>query len=433
MRNVVMIVWDDIGIDGVGCYSPTFSAGLTPNLDARSAAGVRFAKHSAYPTCSPCRAALLTGRNAYRNGVGLYLGMSSFNRVGIDTALSNLPRQLAAAGYRTAAIGKWHLATTNLSTAAQRSNPIDCGFDSWEGIIGNLPVGETYSSFTWADGGGGASLVNSSYLTTYAADRAVAKISGSEPFFLYVCFTAPHAPYHCPPSSLHSFGASCGAGTTAEHYRAMTMALDAETERFVDALDLSNTTVILIGDNGTPEELLQGYSPGTIGDLHGKFSLRLGGIRTPHVAFGAGVTGAGVCRSLTQATDHSATILDLAGADPIGADGISYAAQLTNPNANASRHFAYSEIFIPNGLPVAPTEHSRSAEDSRYHLIRLNTGIESMFDVESDPYELTPLDLGSLTTRQRQSYDDLRWVIDSYGHVYRTQAKRRNRVSLKRH
>lgn len=424
--NFVVIVGDDIGVD----WAPL--RGCTPNLDARAATGVRFPKHSAYPTCSPCRTALLTGRSAYRNGVGLYLGQTSFNRVGLDPMMPNLPRQLGAAGYRTAAIGKWHLASTSLFPN-EAQHPIAAGFDSWEGIISNLPTGESYSNFSWWNGATNSSnSISPSYLTTYTADRAIAQITGTEPFFLYVCFNAPHAPYHCPPSSLHSLGASCGAGTTVENYRAMTMALDTEMERFVSKLDLSDTTVIFIGDNGTPEELLQGYSPGTVGDLHGKFSLRLGGIRTPHVVFGAAVTGTGVCRSLTQATDHSATILDLSGANPLDGDGISYAAQLANPNARASRHFSYSEIFIPNGLPVAPTEHSRSAEDRRYHLIRLNTGVELMFDAESDPYELTPLDLNNLSTTQRQSYDDLRWVINTNGSIHRTQGMKRVRVRTKR-
>ena len=77
-------------------------------------------------------------------------------------------------------------------------------------------------------------------------------------------------------------------------------------------VDLNQTNVILVGDNGTPNNMLQApFSNG-----HGKGSLYEGGIRVPMVAAGPDVIARGTNDSLVHVVDLYATILTLAGIDP---------------------------------------------------------------------------------------------------------------------
>jgi arylsulfatase A-like enzyme len=424
-RNLMLVVWDDIGIDQFPLYCPSLTNNIMPNFEARAVSGVRFTKCNVSPSCAPTRGSFLTGLVPYRHGLGTAAQMP----VSLDPTQPTLPKAFIAAGYRTAAVGKWHLALQGGDPAA---HALACGFESFEGVWG---PGEDYSAGAykwWTDT---ATWTNpSTYLTTYTADRAISVLAGlSEPFFLYVCFNAPHSPFHCPPAPLHSQGALCGAGTDAEYYGAMIESLDRECERLFDAVDLSNTTVLVPGDNGTPSPLIRGF-PNT----QAKGQVYLGGVRAPLIAFGAGVASGEVCSSLVQASDIPATLLELAGVDPKVAlpsavDSVSFAPLLADPSVQHVREFGYAEKFNLNSVPPIPSPpaHDRSAENARYHLIRFSDDSEKMFDVRVDPFELEPLELDQLTVREHFAYDDLRWVIDSYGHVSRIQARKKLRLTLR--
>lgn len=415
VRNIVIIVWDDIGVDQFDLYHPELAAaGPTPYFNIRANSGVRFLKNTANPICSPTRASILTGLSPNRHGVGFVTGVLS----GLPTTFQMLPKVLQARGYRTAAVGKWHL--TDLDEG-HSDHPIRCGFQSWEGIQAN-PTTYTSGAYTWHTQSGLGTSNHShstpaSYLTTYTADAAISKISGSEPFFLYVAFNAVHDPFHCPPSSLHSFGPVCGTGTTLENYRAMKEALDRETERFVSSLDLTDTLVFIVGDNGTPDTVVAGYPV-----AQAKGSTFLGGVRTPLIAFGAG-TSPRVSSQLVQVSDFPATILDVLGFEsdfPEAVDSISFASELTDSWHEVpitKRTFSYSEAFIPNGLPFSPTTWNRGAEDDIYHLVLNNGGGQKFFDVNRDPLELSPLNFYFLNDQQREAYNNLFSIIEDLGLV----------------
>lgn len=105
--NIVLIVADDHGTDALGCYgNPVIK---TPHLDALAAAGTRFT-HAFCTTasCSPSRSVLLTGQHNHRNGMyGLQHQVHHFQSF---DHVKSLPVLLGEAGYRTARIGKFHVA-----------------------------------------------------------------------------------------------------------------------------------------------------------------------------------------------------------------------------------------------------------------------------------------------------------------------------------
>ena len=105
--NILLIVADDHGTDALGCYgNPVIR---TPHLDALAADGTRFT-HAFCTTasCSPSRSVILSGQHNHRNGMyGLQHDMHHFQSF---ATVKGLPVRLAEAGYRTARIGKFHVA-----------------------------------------------------------------------------------------------------------------------------------------------------------------------------------------------------------------------------------------------------------------------------------------------------------------------------------
>lgn len=104
--NIVLILADDIGYGDLSCYGA--HRVKTPNLDRLAAQGVRFTDaHSSAATCTPSRYSLFTGEYPWRKqGTGVLPGDAALV---IDPQRPTLPKMLSAAGYNTAAVGKWHL------------------------------------------------------------------------------------------------------------------------------------------------------------------------------------------------------------------------------------------------------------------------------------------------------------------------------------
>ena len=104
--NIVHIVADDIAWDDLSCYGAKDIA--TPNLDRLAAAGMRFTSfYAPHSTCTPTRAAILTGGYAQR--VSLPRVLFPTDRTGLAAAETTIAELLRDAGYATACIGKWHL------------------------------------------------------------------------------------------------------------------------------------------------------------------------------------------------------------------------------------------------------------------------------------------------------------------------------------
>jgi arylsulfatase A-like enzyme len=127
--NIVMIYADDVGYGDISCYGATRVQ--TPNLDRLAGAGVRFTNaHASSATCTPSRYSLLTGEYAWRKkGTGVLPGDASLI---IPTGRQTLPGMLQKQGYRTGAVGKWHLGlgAGNVDWNGEiRPGPLEVGFD----------------------------------------------------------------------------------------------------------------------------------------------------------------------------------------------------------------------------------------------------------------------------------------------------------------
>lgn len=187
--NVVFMICDDLGYGDLGCYGSKLP---TPNLDRMAAEGVRFTNHnSAHPICSASRAALMTGRYAPRSHVsGAYMPNSPR---GMDAEEQTLGDLFRAAGYRTHAIGKWHLGD------APQYVPTVRGFDHYFGVMVSddmqpLPL---YRDTAIVEAEADRELLTPKY--TADAVSFIEQSNANAPFFLYMAFSYPHDPAKASP------------------------------------------------------------------------------------------------------------------------------------------------------------------------------------------------------------------------------------------
>jgi arylsulfatase A-like enzyme len=269
----------------------------------------------------------------------------------------------------------------------------------------------------------GVQTTSTVYATTDQVNDIVrvigeAKAAG-RPYFIWGAFSAPHKPYQKPPNALHSRDglSPSGAGQRA-YYEAMVEALDTEIGRLLRSVDLATTTVIFLGDNGTPNEII--VEP-PYDDNHAKLRVYEQGVRVPMIVAGAGVAAPGrQVTGLVNSVDLYPTILRLAGIDPgtvlpagTRIDGVSILPYLENTATASVRGTAYAEKF-----DLAYNEQWEHAiRNTRYKLIERASGLRwptrEFFDLANDPYEKSNLLRRTLTSSQRTNLDRLNTALDA--------------------
>ncbi|MBW2315483.1 MAG: sulfatase-like hydrolase/transferase, partial [Deltaproteobacteria bacterium] len=201
--DVVVFLADDMGFSDLPGYGGEVEA---PQIEALAREGVRFSQFYATPRCSPTRAALLTGRTPHAAGVGWLADSPTEHRAyrgAIRPDVATLPERLAAAGYRSYAVGKWHLDPT--FDAAGPDSPRARGFERYFGVLQGAD--DLYAPQSLArDDAPLPPPAAPFYLTDAMSAEAAgwirehARDTPEQPFFLYVAFTAPHWPVQAPPA-----------------------------------------------------------------------------------------------------------------------------------------------------------------------------------------------------------------------------------------
>ena len=204
--NVVLVLVDDMGFSDIGCYGGEVR---TPNLDRLARAGVRFSQFYNTARCSPSRASLLTGLHPHQTGIGILTNDTRPNGYAgtLNDRCVTIAEVLRAAGYATCIAGKWHLSSS--MREPDGAWPTQRGFDRFFGTLtgcgsffdpGTLTRGETSAE--------DEALAPDFYYTDAISREAEAFIhdrgshAASQPFFLYVAYTAPHWPLHARDEDL---------------------------------------------------------------------------------------------------------------------------------------------------------------------------------------------------------------------------------------
>lgn len=355
--NVLVFLADDLGVGELRLYGQGQDYPPTPNLERLARSGVVFRNAWSEPTCTPTRAALLTGRHGFRTSLGIALDPFT-DPVGLRESEVTLPEMLdlgTGGRYAHALIGKWHLTPLSAGDLA----PNRAGFSHFAGSL----EGQIINYVNWRRVVDGAPRMTDRYATSACVDDALAWIGRQNgPWFCMVAFQAPHAPFHAPPPTLHTQTlpsgpprSLCGQTTGNDprpYFKAMVQAMDTEIGRLLGSLppqELARTTILFLSDNGTEPCVA---APPT---HRAKGTLYEGGLHVPLIAAGYRV-GRGFSDAPVATSDLFATVAELAGIDlretlPGHAlDSISFVPSLSDPSIGV-RNYLYAETFTPNGTP----------------------------------------------------------------------------------
>lgn len=388
--NIVMIYADDLGYGDLGCYgNPTIR---TPNLDRMAAEGTRFTQwYSAAPVCTPSRAALLTGRYPVRSGMTRVLFPNSPG--GIPESETTIAQVLKGAGYRTAAIGKWHLG------CLPRYMPLRHGFDSYFGL--------PYSNdMTPTPGPGSSGAPQYPPLPLYKDDKVVEtgpdqstltqrytaeavksiQAAGANPFFLYFAHTFPHVPLYASAR----FRGKSPRGLYGDAVEELDWSAGEVLKAISAAGHDRNTLVVFSSDNGPWLPRKQyGGSAGLLKE--GKGTTWEGGMREPCIARWPGTVPAAVSTAPCCMLDLFPTFASLAGAKPPEGDvldGEDIGPVLRGQSPGHDRAFFYWNAEELRAIRMGPWKlHvvTNTTETQPATVMKLDT--PALYQVEHDPSE----------------------------------------------
>ncbi|XP_053269135.1 arylsulfatase G isoform X1 [Pleuronectes platessa] len=475
--NFIIIVADDIGWGDLDANQPEARANNTPYLNLMAEQGLKLTDfHSPASTCSPSRAAILTGRYGLRNGVTHNFAVGSV--AGLPLSEVTMPQLLQEAGYYTAMIGKWHLGHNG------PYGPTHRGFDSYLGIpysndMGctdipgyNLPlcppcdtsgpqvlrlkrrVHEGCYSHVGLPLIENRSIVEQPLdlwtLTERYKSAAIRIIQNArerrQPYLLFIALAHMHVPLAPPlppdtnttanqPNDYTVYGASL---------REMDGLVGA-VKSTSDDTDKNNTLIWFTGDNGPWEQKCQ-YA-GSVGPFIGKWQTSRGGgsakrttweggHRVPTVAYWPGKIPANTTSSaLLSGMDIFPTLLSLAGVTPPADrpyDGIDATNILLQ-----GEHRGHEFLFHPNSGAAGRFGDLQTVRSGKHKAFYITgaakacggaTGSQQLhdppliFDLERDEAEETPLDAGTpgyraVAERIARGRSELLWDIATDGSV----------------
>lgn len=313
--NIILVMVDDVGAGDFSCLGNPIVK--TPAIDAFYRESVRFTDFHVSPTCAPTRAALLTGRHEFRNGVTHTI----LERERLTLNARTLPEILRSAGYTTGIFGKWHLGDEPDRRPDRR------GFEETF-IHGGGGIGQTYagscgdapgnSYFDPAILHNGVFVKTKGYCTDVFFRQAAAwidtKKKTEQPFFCFLALNAAHAPLQVPEDYYKRHKGERNVSDLAAKFYGMIENIDDNFGALMGKLEqwklATNTLVIFMSDNG-----------GTVGvNLHnlglrgGKNTPYAGGTRVPSFwRWPAGFNGDVDCQALAAHIDVLPTLAEICG------------------------------------------------------------------------------------------------------------------------
>jgi arylsulfatase B len=375
--NVVIVITDDQGYGDLACHgNPVLK---TPALDQLYTESLRLVDYHVAPTCSPTRAALLTGHWSNRTGVWhTIMGRSMLRER--ETTMADLFR---AGGYATGMFGKWHLGDN------VPFRPEDRGFDEvlrhGGGGVGQTPDYWDNAYFNGSYWHNGAPQPVQGFCTDVFFDYAKRFIktqhAAGTPFLAYIATNAPHGPMHCPPEFSRPYASQ---GPQVANFFGMIANIDHNVDRLRQFLAeeglADNTILIFTTDNGTSSgaKVFNAGMRGTKGSPYD------GGHRVPFfIHWPAGNLSQGRDLPLLSAhVDVLPTLLEMCGLETppdLQFDGVSLASVLSgDPSSDWP-----DRILVTDSQRVKDPIKWRSSAvmTSRWRLINR----KQLYDMRVDP------------------------------------------------
>ena len=399
--NVVLILTDDQRWDTLWAM-PTVQTELVDE-------GITFTNSfTVNPLCCPSRASLLTGR--YSHATHVYMNRGPRGLPSFD-ARTTIARALRAAGYRTALIGKY---LNGYTTTA-----VPFGWDRWVVFTGSLDEGQPVGYYDYDLSVDGTLVSHGSapqdYSTDVLAREAEAFVRNArQPFFLLFAPFAPHGPATPAPRHENAFPALAPwrppsydeedvsdkptwLRRRARIGPAVAGQIDALRTNQLRSLlavdDAVGTIVDALEDRGLLENTLVAYTSDN-GQFWGEHRLRAKmaaydeSIRVPLVVRYDALTGSepGSEDRLVANIDIAPTLARLAGIQR-RFDGRSLRPLLTGAPVEWRTSFLIENLRLnPGNVPTYCAVRA-----SRWTYVVIRTGEEELYDLRSDPYQLTNL------------------------------------------
>lgn len=399
--NILVVMTDDQGYGDLSCHGHPFLE--TPHLDKLYSQSTRFTDFHVSPTCAPTRAALMSGRAPFKNGVTHTI----LERERMTPKAVTIAEVLDKAGYTCGIFGKWHLGD------ADEYQPIQRGFDkqfihaaggigqNFPGTQGAIPGTSYFDPFIKDND---RIVKTKGYCTDVFFTEAMGWIKeqsdAGKPFFAYIPTNAPHGPFIVADEYKAPFIGHSDSDQVRAFF-GMIVNIDENMGRLMEKLDewgiSGNTLLIFMTDNGSAK----GSRIFNAGMKGGKGSINQGGSRVPLFMRLPGKIDAGVdIDRLTRHIDLFPTFAELAGADLPGEldlDGRSLVPLIENPDAEwADRYtFFHKGRWPKEGAPGRWGQGNTNPDDAknqnfavRNERWRLVTA-EALYDLDADPSEET--------------------------------------------
>ncbi len=412
--NIVLIMADDIGVEGLGSYGGT--SYRTPALDRLATQGLRFTHAYSQPLCTNTRVQLMTGK--YNNRNWLYFGT-------LDPREKTIGHYLKDAGYTTCIAGKWQLQSydppsypgSHLRRGKGMKVP-DAGFDeyslfhAWE----TEDKGSRFAEPTTYENGKLLKELEGKYgpdhWVEFINDFIKRKKDDPKPFFVYYAMALPHRPFVPTPDSEDWSDKSAHEAEDTRHFPGMVAYMDKCVGRIVQQIDElglgKNTLVIFYSDNGTHRKIVSQTKNGPV--VGGKGRTTDAGTHVPLIVRWTGKIRPGLNDNLVDSTDFLPTVLEAAGRPvPREAelDGISFYSQLFGKPGRV-RPWVFCHYDPRPGWDKDQFRKIRFARDKRYKLY----GDGKLFDVPNDKLEQQPILAAADTEASRKARQRLGAVLN---------------------
>lgn len=355
--NVIVLVVDDVGYADMGFMGSNFP---TPNVDRIVSEGVFLERMYAMPQCSPTRAALMTGRFAFRQGMQHWTTLLPGSTAALPKEYKTIAGVMRDVGYSTHAIGKWHL-----GYASKEHIPTGVSFDTYMGYLQGqtdyynhtIPVCANNGRCIYRNddattpyGGSGAAYdfweadkiglrLLSNDFGKYTMDLYMKRFeqilenqlvyAQASPLFVYFAEQTLHIPLQEPPEPIYAELCRNVTGGTVAINRTVLCSMAARLDAAIGNIELllkkyniwNNTVVWVYSDNGGMTEWSNQFPSSVSSNFPlrgGKTTVFEGGVRSMSFVFGGAIpdSARGTSRpDLLHAVDILPTVAALAGAD----------------------------------------------------------------------------------------------------------------------
>lgn len=415
-RNIILIMADDVGIDGIGCYGGEDYE--TPRLDELAATGVRFTHAYSQPLCTPTRVQIMTGKYNQRNWQ--YFGI-------LPKGEKTFGHMMSDFGFKTLIAGKWQLTSydpPDFPNAEKRRNtgvhPKDAGFHEYSLFHSEHTEdkGSRYANPTYlrngelhTDEGEYGEDVTVDYIVDFMERNR------EDRMFVYYPMALPHWPMVPTPDSAVWSDPDRRLEEDTKYFKDMVEYMDTIVGRLADELsrlELRNDTMILFySDNGTDRRITSNFGGEKI--TGGKATPVQTGIRVPLIANwpGGPAESKGLINSdLIDASDFLPTLAALAGREVPESwfhDGRSFHQQLLGEEASNPRDWCFFWYDPRPGWDKEAYRRHIFALDKTHKLF--NDG--RFYEITGDDFNESPIDRNGMSAFDAKQEEKLRAAIDS--------------------